>query len=508
MATFGDLLSVADAHRDRLLKMLNEPGIAQAAQHPTTLLQLHRLTRVLLRYTDQAATGFHTRDDQPGLRTATRHTSDLLNQAQQHLSSHLQDHPDRTAEPDHPSLADCVRATTLALGCGLDLLTSHIPESPKNSPTTTDNASVVAAGDTARWLMHTTSTHAAAAGHLALRAGPAQHPAGRALLKAALISQVFGNANATPASALALNRVPDRLGPTGCETLTETAAGIDASTRRLRAAEATQTVTTWRYLTHTAAITCHISDRLAHRLALRLNELGETEAAIKLQAATKPLSNLTQYWRPTVRTWAELSPHADPPSTGPAVDASDLIIRIGRLTFDDSEWTPGHRSTRRVRPLHRLAADPTEASLTGTALLKAVEASLIITDQHYAAVNDIAALGSLRSRARGSPAHNHRTPVVAHQLLARYEQLQHLGRTAVMELGAALLQITAQTPATTAGISLIVRRSASSSRPTAHTISDFPCSIKELLSDGRSIRSPTPRHGLSPAPAPLRRAQP
>ncbi|MBO2447135.1 hypothetical protein J4573_08560 [Actinomadura barringtoniae] len=492
MATFGDMLAAADARLERVVQALSPlgaPDIKQQAQHPTTLAELARLAKVLGRCTDQVATGFGI----PNAETTTvqsdaRHASRLFGEAVQQLAP--VEHP----ADEGPALARELKTMALSLGCGLDLLSSHLPtadnrnRAASTTDTATSNAGVISAADTIRWLLYTTGRHASAAGQVALRADtPSTTTAGRSLLQAALVARRTHSNDAAPITALTLNRLPERMPPSVGEDLPQAVHGIGISAERLRVADGPGAVTTWRYLAHSAALVYEAGTKLTAQLSRRLRELGDAQTAADLQESRASLYGLYRQWQTIARRWRGLGDTSAIPSAGLAVDASDLILRLGRLTFDDPEWAPTYRATQRLVPAERLMPGPAETYLVGTAILQAIDACATIASRHHDAVNDIAAIGVLRAPRPGTCP---RLPAIARELLSRYTQAHHDGLAAVTQLGAALERSSSATPYSAQQTSLILKRAHASLR--AHDVAqptgaaglaatDFPAPITTTI---------------------------
>jgi hypothetical protein len=440
MATFGDMLTAADARLERVvhaLSPLGPPDIERQVQHPATLAELARLARVLSRCASQVATGFGVPNaETTAVRNDARRTSQLLDKAVHQLEQ------EEHADDEGPHLARELKAAALSLGCGLDLLSSHLPDdgdrkrTPSTASAVTGNAGVISSADTVRWLLHTTGQHASAAGSVALRAGtPSAKAAGMSLLQAAFVAQRTGRRNAAPVTALTLNRLPERMPPSTGEDLHQAVHGIGVSAERLRAADGPGAVTTWRYLAHSAALVYEVGTKLTSQLSRRLREFGDAQSAVALQESRVQLYALSRRWQTIARRWRGLGDTSAIPSTRLAVDASDLVLRLGRLTFDDPEWAPTYRATQRLLPNERLMPGPAEACLVGTALLQAIDACATVAGFHHDAVNDIAAIGVLRAPRQGS---SRRLPAIARDLLGRYTDAHDEGLAAVVQLGAVL----------------------------------------------------------------------
>ncbi|MEU5885193.1 hypothetical protein [Spirillospora sp. NPDC047279] len=468
------MISIADGHLGEVRKAILHPDLVGQASHPATATELAGLIGVLIRYADRVTSGFGIPDDRAaGIRRAARRSSQNLRKAQQSLRV-------PTGSPDRgPELAQAIRATSVSLGCGLDLLASHFATAPQRPST---NATVISAADTGRSLLQLLSDYAKTAAHVAQHASPQAFPP---LAKAAFTAHLNGRETGpTPVSAVPLLRVPDRIAPRVGEDLHEALEGITRSVQRLNSTPTNGSVTTSRYLARAATITCHINDRLLCQLSRRMSELDQEHIAGDLLHAAATTRRLSRRWRTVARQWLSLTSQFRDPRNGAAEDASDLIVRLGRLIHVDPDWLPHPRWTFRLIEPEQLAPSRAEAALIGLAALKSAEACNHIANDHRAAVNDIAVLSALQSPP--SPNSRPRPSAEILQLLQRYEDIQSVGAGAVLRLGEAMSPLMSESPQIAAERGLIVRRTAQ--RLT--TSDDFPAPIADVLATPRSASRP------------------
>ncbi|MFI6515606.1 hypothetical protein ACIBF1_08625 [Spirillospora sp. NPDC050679] len=495
MVTFGDMIQVADASLARVERTLDQPGIDAEARHPATVNELARFTRTLIRYTDQVATGFGTPyDHNADTRDAARRAGALLQQAQDLLGT-----PAWT-EHDGPPLAKRLHGTSLALGCGLDLLDTHITEAPDLSP----NAAVIATTDTARSLLHILSRHAAAAGHVALRSGPQARSAGDPLLKAALLTSVFGQRDTSGITAIPLRHIPERLPPAVGEERSQALTGIGVSLQRLNADTGPASVTTWRYLAQAAAITFDINYRLIHQLGQRAGEVGDERTATALRAVEGPVRHVGEKWKTIVRKLTRFADRQGPSASGPVPDAGDLVLRLGRLAFTDPAWLPHRGSATRLTPPEQLAPSPPDIGTMALTVLKVTDTCHEIARRHHAAVSRIAGIG-----ARDGDHH----PLPEAQELTRwYAGLQTACERVLTELSDAVQHIGPKPPEEAADLALIRQRitapralpmPTAQPNPAAMAQAGFPAPITEAIPPALIAERPRARPA-PPSPSPPR----
>lgn len=479
------MIGVADRHLAEVHAAFAHPQFAAQTRHPGTTAELARLTRVLSRYTDQIASGFGIPSGQSaGVRDAARSAGALLHQAREIFGERP------WAELQGPTLAQNLRGISVSLGCGLDLLATHFrPATDQHERASTANATVIAATDTARALFRTISTHAAIAGQIALQAGPRNQQAGKLLLKAAAITGLISDDDTTGVGAIPLRHSPERLPPESPEDGAQALAGIDITVQRINAREPAGSVTTWRYLARAATVIHGIGDRLIYQLARRALELGEQEPANELLSAAKAIRKTGSRWKNIARRWQELPNQHTEPAAGPTIDAGDLLLRLGRLTFDDPAWRPHRNSTCRLVPPEKIAPDLAELRHVAVAALKALETCNGFAQHHRTAVNDIAVLGAVQHHATSEAPF--RVSPGMRSLLRAYENVHAAGKSNIIQLSETVERLS---PGQAGELALIRKRSAlapSLTHPAAIATTDFPAPLPQIITTN-SWRTPAP----------------
>ncbi|MEV4251686.1 hypothetical protein AB0J52_00810 [Spirillospora sp. NPDC049652] len=469
MATFGQLAAVADRHRAEAHEALRRPDIAVRAGRPCSVTELGRLARVLTRYTDRIAHGFGLPgDDGTGIREIAHQAGESLRHATAYLDKAT---PDTNLDT---SLAQNLRASAVALGCGLDLLATHLPP-PASGRELTSVAAVIAAPDVAGDLFHLISDHATTAGQLALKSGHVSHPAGHFLLRAAALAGGFAHGQQTGLQAVSLPATPDRIPPEVGESRDQLLTGIDASVRRLDASQAEGSVTTWRYLARAATITHELDFHLVCILRLRLEALAGVSTADGLEPVVKTMKRMTRRWRAIARTWHELTTEHRLSEIGPAMDASDLVVRLGRLGYTDSSWKPGHRSWHATTDPALLAPTLSEVTRIGLTVVATLGTCNQIAAQHRHAINDVACARSLKrlkpKQGYGGP-HLHGSPQRITELRSHYTANHADGREVVSRLAHFLREIAPQSDSET----ILALRSAVLPSPAVLADADCPSS--------------------------------
>ena len=149
------------------------------------------------------------------------------------------------------------------------------------------------------------------------------------------------------------------LGP-AAESTTELCRGIAVSASRLRAAvhrgrdrvSWSPEVTSggWQWMAQAAAVTTHLSELALRSLgtrAGRLPSLPVTEA--ELHGAADAMIGMRAAWQRVDLMWNTIITEQRLLPTLAMSEAGDLLLRMGRLVWDNPQWTPArtHRGPRR-----------------------------------------------------------------------------------------------------------------------------------------------------------------
>ncbi|MEV5831908.1 hypothetical protein AB0L25_40785 [Spirillospora sp. NPDC052242] len=485
------MTSLARRHLTELRRTLNAPDINAQARHPAIPAEISRLTAVLARYHDRIATGFGVpHPDEQGVRDAARRSAALLREAQLALGA-----PAATEMPA-TELAGTLRSVSVALGCGLDLLASHFPTTPDQPAS--DNATVINATDTARSLMDDLAEYTATCAHLAQQTATSTAETTGPLLRAAVISRVFGQHNIELASGVPFRTTPERIPPQPGEGFIELLNGIHASVQRLKDPQTPACVATWRYLATAAAVTSDINHKLILSLARRLQELHEDDPQTKFKETAMAVNRTRLKWRFVVKHWNRLPGYFGPPESAISIDASDLIVRLGRLVYSDPDWRPSPRSSYLIRPLDELAPTSAQAAEIAVASLKALDACNTIAHHRRAASRDAAVIIAIEKDNLNHPRYPHspKWHNRAINLHNRYEVAESEGRNAAALLRNAIQVI--HTNQRTTGQDLIAHRQATA------PLEDFPDSITKHLAAKPPHNRSSSRKPSGHAPGPNR----
>jgi hypothetical protein len=291
--------------------------------------------------------------------------------------------------------------------------------------------------------------------------------------------------------------VPQRQRPgTEAEPAAELCRGITISASRLRNAmqgnkerarwSPDATSDGWQWMAQAAAVTSHISELALRSLASRTRELPSPPLnETQLGAAADSMADMRAAWHGVDRMWDMMITESRrlPASTG-MTDASDLVLRIGRLTWDDPGWTPAHSRRAPLRPPAMVAPDADAVRVVIAAVHQAVDAMAVVAETDGDAVVTASTAGRFYVPTRSLPAYKDvprpfaPAPVTRCQALQKtYDVALHASRQAADALGE--LAIAAKAPSRVlafarAAASEQSNRRGSQSRLDASIVRDLP----------------------------------
>jgi hypothetical protein len=426
----GDFLQIA---RISLNEAEAVPGPASSG---ASARQLARIAAILPRYLDVALP--HSGPDRPlpdnpeppGLEGCTA-LREALHLAAQNLAGLEEDRaPAREPAASDTQAALLSRAAD-ALAAGHDLLRTHIRTGPDGSPAErswwagvlhSPAVSATLAGEVAE-LSRRTARQAA---HIAwncpdktvastLDAARSWLQRGEESFSTSRQAAPFSIADRELARSIPAARPPERAAPAPGETDTELCRGILASSERLSAAgpagvedarwSPAANSDAWKYTASAAAIACDLARQITGLLALRARWHSlYLRAAPALRTAAEAAGQAHQAWRHAARAWD--SAHTDGPSvhTPAMTDASDLVLRLGRLAFTQPGWTPAGGPKAELRNPFKLAADGDAVSTVLAAVHFTASALTAMADSDAATISTAGGAGRLRVLTRTLPA--------------------------------------------------------------------------------------------------------
>jgi hypothetical protein len=180
--------------------------------------------------------------------------------------------------------------------------------------------------------------------------------------------------------------VPQRLrpGPAG-ESVSELCDGITVSACRLRAAVRgskeragwSPIVTSggWQWMAQAAAVTSHLSELALRSLAVRAGQLtGLPVTAAQLDKAADGMVGMRAAWQRVDRAWDAVITESRLLQSPAMTEASDLVLRMGRLVWRNPQWTPARSDRAPQRTPATLARGPAAVTSVVAAAHQAVDA--------------------------------------------------------------------------------------------------------------------------------------
>jgi hypothetical protein len=376
-ATFGDFLRHADTHIEIAAAISRKDN-----SHPAAAVrELHRVVTAMARYLDDRvpihAIDITHRTDLPRWDRAVLNAHAALRQAADSLSNTagLAGHHD--LEPSGGP-APYLAAAAAFLDTGRDLLHTHATTTPDDQwEPRSDWACVVIStpvtralvSEVARWsrdLAPVAEALAADRGKELTVCGGLQAATHWLWMAEAAVRAVQATEPVTPDERRLLRAIPAAHSPprqplSGAEHITELCAGITTTAERLRAttfgtapragwAPGT-TADTWRWTARAAAITTHASELLLRSLASHLTRRpSPLLRGAQLTAAADALDTSLAAWRGVGRAWTQLTTETRGQNAPVLADIGDLVLRTGRLTWNNPHWTPATGRGARLRP--------------------------------------------------------------------------------------------------------------------------------------------------------------
>jgi hypothetical protein len=184
--------------------------------------------------------------------------------------------------------------------------------------------------------------------------------------------------------AVPLCTVPGRVPPHAGETSAALCEGIIAGADRLRAGafvpagQVSQSRLlsgpAWRRTAHACAITADLACRAMGMLAKGTARApGESLAAGELREAADALGGASDAWLALARLWQVITTDTQDAVSPVTIDASDLVLRMGRLVSGDPRWTPARRDAG-PPDAARLAPDAASLRMVLAAVHHAIDA--------------------------------------------------------------------------------------------------------------------------------------
>ena len=161
---------------------------------------------------------------------------------------------------------------------------------------------------------------------------------------------------------------PERIPPHGGEHDTELAAGITISAERLRmiAFAAPRQASwspgnaspAWLRTARAIAVISDLAERTLRALAGRSAQLSGPPVHVgALDDAASDFRDARITWEEVTTLWRAMSTDSQTPLSAATTETGDLVLRMGRLVFDNPQWTPAFSQRAPLRSPASLAPD-------------------------------------------------------------------------------------------------------------------------------------------------------
>jgi hypothetical protein len=209
--------------------------------------------------------------------------------------------------------------------------------------------------------------------------------------------------------------VPQRQRPSSAgESVAELCDGITISASRLRGAmrdskdrarwSPSVTSGEWQWMAQAAAVTSHLSELALQALATRAGHLpGPPVSETQLRDAADSMVGMRAAWHQVDRLWDVMITESRMLPTQAMTDASDLVLRMGRLVWDDPHWTPAHSRRAPLRNPAALAPETDAVTTVIAAVHQSVDALARVAKADMDAVEAAGQAGRLYVPTRSLP---------------------------------------------------------------------------------------------------------
>ncbi|ROO88077.1 hypothetical protein EDD29_5734 [Actinocorallia herbida] len=366
-ARFGDLVSVAREHWTEALQWSSVQG---RLEDPTLDAAFERSVTVLLRYAERIEVGFGWRPRNPGFTQDASACADSLRDVLAFMPS------DEAARAVRKS--DVARSLMLgseALGCGLDLLSAHFEVGRDGGlRAVTDIGREMTGSVGAKSFFGVVSDHSRQLADVAAASGRQE------LASKLRVASSFGTRYATRPRRQIMNavlpekrsqsqqvsrtailrepgeeRLPAKVPLLDGEDRNRALAGLKASTAWFVRAGTPSSARTWRSLATSTLMTCEISGLLTRMLMARARELGLAKEVQALATVEARIGELTEQWSGIRDLWRGVRCSSGSTLDSLAVDAGEVVVRLGRLAYADRAWRPTGGAVFKTIPPRALA---------------------------------------------------------------------------------------------------------------------------------------------------------
>lgn len=161
----------------------------------------------------------------------------------------------------------------------------------------------------------------------------------------------------------------------------------------------------WQWMAQGAAITCHLSELALRSLAARTEKLTELPVTpVQLHRAADAMTGMREAWQRVDLVWNTVITEHRLLSTPAMSEASDLLLRMGRLVWDNPQWTPARAHGGRRRTPAALAPRVGVFTAVVSAVHQAADALARVAVTDITTVEAAARNGRLYVPTRSLPA--------------------------------------------------------------------------------------------------------
>jgi hypothetical protein len=160
----------------------------------------------------------------------------------------------------------------------------------------------------------------------------------------------------------------------------------------------------WRWMAEAAAVISHLCDVALRTLADRAAQLpGMPVTPERLQFTADCTAGLRSAWQQVDELWDPVSTESRLRGTPAMTDMSDMLLRLGRIIWDDPAWTPARSRQARRKPPQLLAPGQAELTCVVAAAHEAVDALACIAADSAGDVRAAALAGRCYMTVRSLP---------------------------------------------------------------------------------------------------------
>ena len=153
-----------------------------------------------------------------------------------------------------------------------------------------------------------------------------------------------------------------------------------------------------------AAVTSHLSELALGALATRAGHLpGPPASEAQLRDVADLMVGMRAAWHQVDRMWDVMITESRMLPTQAMTDASDLVLRMGRLVWDDPHWTPAHSRRAPLRNPGALAPETDAVTTVIAAVHQSVDALARLAKADMDAVGAAGQAGRLYVPTRSLP---------------------------------------------------------------------------------------------------------